>query len=112
MTELQEPYRPAQPKPAPQAVRAQLRPIIPHQGPVILLFGIMGIIMCMPYGILAWVWGHHDLKQMRAGLMNRSGERLTQAGMICGVISVLLPLAWGLIAAGAALARGGWGSSL
>lgn len=62
----------------------------PHRGTMILVFGIVGIVFCLIFGIIAWVMGSGDLKQMQAGLMDRSGEGLTRAGMICGIISVIL----------------------
>jgi hypothetical protein len=43
-------------------------------------------------GILAWIFGRSDLKQMKAGIMNREGESLTMAGMILGIIMTVLPL--------------------
>ena len=65
-------------------------------------------------GILAWVMGSSDLKQMRAGQMDASGYGTTQAGMYIGIIAtclfllgivlyiLLFVLAIGLAAAGAA----------
>jgi hypothetical protein len=62
----------------------------PHRGTMILVFGILGIVLCVIFGIVAWVMGSGDLKQMQAGSMDRSGEGLTRAGMICGMVSVIL----------------------
>jgi hypothetical protein len=62
----------------------------PHRGTLILVFGILGIVMCLPLGIAAWVMGNTDLKAMQRGEMDRSGEGTTQAGKICGIISVAL----------------------
>lgn len=42
----------------------------PHRGTMILVFGILGLIVCMPLGIVAWVMGSGDLKKMNAGLMD------------------------------------------
>ena len=58
----------------------------PHRGGLILTFGIVGILCCGPFGIAAWVMGSADLKEIRAGRMDRSGEGLTQAGMILGSV--------------------------
>jgi len=41
-------------------------------------------------GPVAWVMGNNDLAAMRAGRMDRSGEGLTQAGRILGIISSIL----------------------
>ena len=69
----------------------------PHRGVMILVlgilglvFGILGLVMCVIFGIVAWVMGSGDLKQMDAGAMDPSGRGLTQAGKICGMISVIL----------------------
>ena len=64
----------------------------PHRGVMILVFGILGIVLCMPLGIVAWVMGSADLKLMRDGKMDQSGESLTQVGKILGIIGTLLCL--------------------
>ncbi len=55
-----------------------------------LVLGILGIVICFIMGIVAWVMGNKDLSAMRAGTMDPTGEGLTQAGRICGIISVAL----------------------
>ena len=52
--------------------------------------GILGLIVCAPLGIAAWVMGSGDLKQMDAGAMDPSGRGNTQAGKICGIIGTIL----------------------
>ncbi|MBC8308942.1 MAG: DUF4190 domain-containing protein [Planctomycetes bacterium] len=64
----------------------------PHRGTMILVFGIMSLIVCMPLGIIAWVMANGDLKKMNAGEMDPEGRGNTQAGKICGIISVCLAL--------------------
>ena len=59
---------------------------------MILVFGIMSLIVCMPLGIIAWVMANGDLKKMNAGEMDPEGRGNTQAGKICGIISVCLAL--------------------
>jgi hypothetical protein len=66
------------------------QPLRPHRGGVILTLGILGIVCCFICGIIAWVMGNNDLREMAAGRMDRSGEGLTQAGKICGIIGVIL----------------------
>ncbi len=61
----------------------------PHRGGTILTLGILGLVLCGACGIAAWVMAAEDLKQMRAGRMDRSGEGLTRAGMVLGIISVV-----------------------
>jgi hypothetical protein len=68
-------------------VPANLRP---HRATMILIFGIIGIVMCFPLGIAAWVMGNNDLKAMARGEMDPSGQGTTQAGKVCGIISVAL----------------------
>ena len=46
-------------------------PVKPHRGGMILAFGIVGIVCCIIFAILAWVMGNGDLKEMAAGRMDR-----------------------------------------
>jgi hypothetical protein len=66
----------------------------PHRGGLILTFGIVGLLCCMPLGIVAWVMGASDLKAIRAGTMDPAGQSMTQAGMVIGIISVVLASLW------------------
>jgi len=64
----------------------------PHRGGLILGLGIASLlcnVFAVP-GILAWVMGSADLKQMKAGTMDSEGYGLTQAGMIIGIIATSL----------------------
>ena len=65
----------------------------PHRGGVTLALGILGIVVCFICGIVAWVMGNSDLRQIDTGVMDPSGRGLTQAGKICGMISVILWIA-------------------
>lgn len=57
--------------PGPQSPTSmQLRP---HRGTVILVLGIVGIVCCFICGIIAWVMGNGDLREMAAGRMDPSG---------------------------------------
>jgi hypothetical protein len=62
----------------------------PHRGGLILTLGILGILCCLPLGIVAWVLGSQDLKSIRAGKMDPSGQGLTQAGMVVGIVATIL----------------------
>jgi len=64
----------------------------PHRGGAILALGILGLLVCFVMGIVAWVMGNNDLREMTAGQMDRSGEQLTMAGRICGIISTVLAI--------------------
>lgn len=82
------------------------QPLAPHRGVSILVLGIVGLVVglfgsfcCGVFGIaglicgiIAWVMSNNDLKQMDTGVMDPSGRGLTQAGKICGIISVILSI--------------------
>lgn len=85
----------------------------PHRGTAVLVLGILGLVICVICGIIAWVMGNNDLREMRAGTMDPTGEGMTRAGKICGMIAVILNVValgiWllvmcGMVAAGAASA--------
>lgn len=62
----------------------------PHRGTLILVLGILGLVVCGPLGIVAWIMGSGDLKEMDAGTMDPSGRGNTNAGKICGIIATVL----------------------
>jgi hypothetical protein len=69
----------------------------PHRGTLVLILGILSwvvFLICCPLGpilgIASWVMGASDLTQMRQGMMDNSGYGMTQAGMIIGIINVVL----------------------
>ncbi len=80
------------------------QPLTPHRGTAILVLGIVGLVVglfgsfcCCIFGIvgcicgiIAWVMANKDLKEMAAGTMDPTGRGTTQAGKICGIISVIL----------------------
>ena len=61
-----------------------------HRGTLILVLGILGLVLCAPCGIAAWIMGSGDLKQIDAGQMDATGRGLTNAGRICGIIATIL----------------------
>ena len=65
-------------------------PCFPHRGNTILVLGILGLIVCGPLGIAAWVMGKGDLAKIDAGLMDPTGRGTTQAGMVLGIIGTVL----------------------
>ncbi len=88
-----------EPEPAPRRRRRDddddydRPPLLPHRGGSILAMGIIaffcfGIIL----GPIAWIQGSNDLRAMREGRMDRSGEGQTRAGMICGIIATVLAI--------------------
>ena len=86
----------------------------PHRGTLVLVLGILGIVCCFICGIVAWVFGNTDLREMDAGRMDPSGRGLTQAGKICGIIGVVLAILgifywiFMLLVVGAGASRGGF----
>jgi len=57
---------------------------------MILVLGILGLVFCQILGIVAWVMGNGDLKEMDAGMMDPTGRGTTNAGRICGMIATIL----------------------
>ena len=72
----------------------------PHRGTLILVLGILGLVICGPLGIAAWVMGNGDLKEMDAGALDPSGRSMTNAGRICGMIATILMIVGALIGIG------------
>ena len=78
--------------PATAEPQAPVQPLAPHRGVIILVLGILGIVCCFICGIIAWVMGNNDLREMAAGRMDPSGRGLTQAGKICGIVGVIIAI--------------------
>lgn len=65
--------------------------VAPHRGALVLIFGLVGIVMgCPLFSALAWIMGSRDLREIRSGRMDRSGESVTQIGMVLGMIITIL----------------------
>jgi hypothetical protein len=77
----------------------------PHRGTLILVLGILGLVVCGPLGIAAWVMGNGDMKEMDAGTMDPSGRSTTNGGRICGIVATAL-MALGLLVGIALMALG------
>jgi hypothetical protein len=75
--------------------RPRRRRLTPHRGGMILAFGIMGLVLGglgLIFGPIAWIMGNADLREMRAGRMDPSGESTTNTGRILGMVATLLGL--------------------
>jgi hypothetical protein len=81
--------------------RYMRRDVLPHRGGVILTLGIIstaGSLICgvfggflgLGLGIPAVLMGRRDLQQIDAGTMDPDGHGLTKAGLICGIIGIVL----------------------
>jgi hypothetical protein len=79
---------------------ARPRRLHPHRGTLVLVLGILSLVACGLLGLPAWIMGSADLKAMRAGRMDRSGETHTQIGMILGIIACALMALVGLLIVG------------
>jgi hypothetical protein len=66
--------------------------VAPHRGGLVLILGLLGLFSCAVFSVVAWVMGSHDLGEMRAGRMDRSGEGLTLTGMLLGMIVSIVSL--------------------
>jgi hypothetical protein len=64
----------------------------PHRGTLVLVFGALGLFVCLIFGILAWVWANRDLAKMRAGMMDPAGEEYTRWGRTLGIIRVVVDI--------------------
>lgn len=63
------------------------------RGVTILIFGILSLVSLGPFlGIPAWVMGYNDLNKIKNGIIPVSEKGMTQAGMILGIISVVLTI--------------------
>ena len=45
----------------------------------ILVFGILGLLVCVIFGIVAWVMGNTDLRDMEYGQMDRTRSNFYNA---------------------------------
>ncbi len=89
------------------------RDMAPHRGSTILTLGILALVVLpVILGPIAWVMGHQDMNEIRAGRMDPEGEGATNAGKICGMIATILGAVglafcflWMLVLAGTAGGR-------
>jgi hypothetical protein len=70
---------------------------LPHRGGLIIALGLIGLVgglfVCgflLVAGPFAWVMGTADLREMRAGRMDPSGESQVRTGQVCGIISTVI----------------------
>jgi len=62
----------------------------PHRGQMILILGVVALAFVHFVGPFAWWMGATDLRKMREGRMDRSGESETRVGYILGIVSTAL----------------------
>ncbi len=66
------------------------RDYVPHRGGTVLTFGILSLVVCGFFGPVAWIMGNNDMREIREGRMDPTGEGTTNAGRICGIIATCL----------------------
>lgn len=64
----------------------------PHRGVLVLVFGILGFIICPIFGLASWIMGYGDIKKMDAGTMDPEGRVMTQVGMVLGIVQTVILL--------------------
>jgi hypothetical protein len=76
----------------------------PHRGGLVMALGLVALVggfaFCAPViiGPVAWIMGTIDLRAMREGHMDPSGEGMTRSGQVCGIIAtIFLLLGIGLV---------------
>jgi hypothetical protein len=93
------PYAP--PAALPDNVFPRLRP---NRGGAILTLGIISLMSVLPFGmcclplalaslpcgIIAWTMAASDLKEIRSGRMDPSGQGMVRAGMVLGILGIVL----------------------
>jgi hypothetical protein len=66
----------------------------PHRGTLILVLGILALLQC--YGIIlgpiAFFMGTSDIKEMREGRMDPSGEGMTNVGRFLGLAGAIIAI--------------------
>lgn len=60
------------------------------QGVFVLVMGVLGLLCCPIFGLVAWVVGHQALKSIQAGLANPNSKGLVQIGYYLGIASVVM----------------------
>jgi hypothetical protein len=68
------------------------QPIIikPHRAGTVLALGIIGLFVCGPLCIAAWMMGDSDIREMDAGIMDKSGRSTTSTGRSLGILGAIL----------------------
>ena len=67
-------------------------------GTLILVFGILGFVLCPVFGLISWSIGTNALRRLdEEEVYNGSERSLANAGRICGIISSFLWLGFLLI---------------
>ena len=60
----------------------------PDNGSTILVLGILGLMVCQPLGVVAWIQGNSYLQRCREIGVEPDGQAV--AGRICGIVATVL----------------------
>lgn len=69
---------------------------VPHRGGLIMALGLVSLIggwlFCLPIvvGPIAWILAQADLRAIRDGHMDPTGESMVRTGQVCGIISTII----------------------
>lgn len=68
------------------------QPIIrkPHRAGTIQALAVIGLLLCGPFCVAAWIMGDSDLREMDAGIMDSSGRSSTSSGRTIGMVGTIL----------------------
>lgn len=71
---------------------SNIQPIVlkPHRAGTILALGLIGLLVCGPLCLAAWLMGDSDIREMEAGLMDASGRSTTGTGRALGIIGTII----------------------
>ncbi len=75
----------------------------PHRGTKLLIFSLIGLLVCPIFSLMGMSMSKEDLAAMKAGRMDRSGDQLTNVSFWISVGGLVLWLVIGLIGALVAL---------
>jgi len=64
----------------------------PHRAAMLLVFGILGLVVCVIFGIVTWVMANNDLREMDRGVMDPSGRSTTSTARILGMVASILAI--------------------
>ena len=84
------------PAPAPPPASGQVPAPAPESASgksvTALVLGIVGIVLCTPVAIAAWIVGHQERTDISAGRSPQAGLGMATAGWILGIIGTALLL--------------------
>jgi hypothetical protein len=65
-------------------------PVAPHRAGMLLAFALIGLLVCGPFALAAWVMSTSDLARMDARLMDESGRGTTSSARVIAILATVL----------------------